>query len=488
MAATASKSDPALAAEEVRLARAAAGGDGSAFATLYQRYEGRAYNLAYRLSGSEADAAEATQEAFLKVMRRLPRLEDRELAFGSYLFTATRNACYDLIEQRRRTRPSEAIPETATPVGTGGGGAAPGPGDPEEDPDRKLLLESQQEEIRTATMRMPERQREALALRELEQLSYDEIAAVMEMNRNSVAQLISRARISLRDELRGTALASIVASSPACERALPLIAMRDDGQLEPGGEDDAWLDAHIGGCERCQVAIEAMQEAGVSYRAWTPIAVAPWLLEETMAKAAEQVGADWSEEIEAALAARAAAGKRRFGRRRLVAAATLAAVILVAAVATVLAGDEPTPIPEEPAAATQPETVDAAPAQPTRKKANSGHERPDKKKSPAEPVEPAAPPPPVATPVYEATESSPGGDRKSAKSGGGATQGVQPGRAQASPQPKPQPPAPEPAPEPPTTADPPPADPPVEEEPPEPEDPRRERTPREPPAGIPPPR
>jgi RNA polymerase sigma-70 factor (ECF subfamily) len=104
MAATATTDKAELAVEEARLARAAAEGDGGAFATLYERYAQRAYNLAYRVSGSEDDAADATQEAFLNVMRRLPKLGDRELAFGSYLFTATRNACYDLIEKRRRPR------------------------------------------------------------------------------------------------------------------------------------------------------------------------------------------------------------------------------------------------------------------------------------------------------------------------------------------------------------------------------------------------
>ena len=68
-------------------------------------------------------------------------------------------------------------------------------------------------------------------------MSYDEIAEVMDMNRNSVAQLISRARIKLRDELRGTALATIAASTEECERALPLIAMQDDRQLDEDSED-----------------------------------------------------------------------------------------------------------------------------------------------------------------------------------------------------------------------------------------------------------
>jgi RNA polymerase sigma factor (sigma-70 family) len=109
-------------AEEARLARRAVAGDGDAFAELYTRYEKRAYNLCLRILGSEEDAADATQEAFVKVLRRLPKLEGRDLAFGSYLFTSARHACYDLIERRRRTEPSDEIPEGATPVGGGVGG------------------------------------------------------------------------------------------------------------------------------------------------------------------------------------------------------------------------------------------------------------------------------------------------------------------------------------------------------------------------------
>jgi RNA polymerase sigma factor (sigma-70 family) len=299
--------------EEQRLAAAAAAGDGDAFATLYERYEQRAYNLAYRVTGSEEDAADAVQDAFLGVLRRLPAHGGGELAFGSYVFTATRNACYDLMQKRRRAEPSDSIPESAAPVGGGAGGLGLDPGDPEDDPSRRQLLASQRSEIREANGRLPERQREALALRELEGLSYDEIAAIMGMNRNSVAQLISRARLNLRAELRGTALESVATSSADCERALPLIASRDDGQLEDGAEA-TWLGAHLAACGTCQVRVQAMHEAGASYRAWAPIAVAPWLFEETMAKAAELVGADWSETI----ARRAAShrGRGAPGRRR----------------------------------------------------------------------------------------------------------------------------------------------------------------------------
>jgi RNA polymerase sigma factor (sigma-70 family) len=286
-------------ADDSALARHAAAGDGDAFAVLYERHESRAFNLCYRILGSRDDAADATQEAFVGVLRRLPQLADRDLAFGSYLLTSARNACYDLIERRRRTQPSDEIPDSATPMGggVGGGGVGFDPGDPEDDPERKMLLEARNEEIRVANLSLPERQREVLALRELEELSYDEIAELMDMNRNSVAQLISRARINLRDALRGTALASIATSSPDCERALPLIALEQDGQLVEDSNDAGWLEEHLMHCHTCRLGRDAMQEAGVSYRAWAPIAAGPLLFRETMAQAAELVGADWSETI-----------------------------------------------------------------------------------------------------------------------------------------------------------------------------------------------
>jgi RNA polymerase sigma factor (sigma-70 family) len=297
-------------ADEAALAQRAAAGDGDAFATLYERYEGRVLNLCFRILGSRDDAADAAQEAFVNVLRRLPKLEGSELAFGSYVFTSARNACYDLIERRRRAEPSDEIPEHATPVGggVGGGGMGLDPGDPEDDPERNVLLEARTGEIREANLALPERQREALALKELEGLSYDEIAEIMGMNRNSVAQLISRARIGLRDALRGTALASIAPSSPDCDRAAPLLSALQDGQLRDDSPEAEWLGDHLVTCHSCPLRRDAMEEAGVSYRAWLPIAAGPLLFRETMAEAAELVGADWSEVIARRESARSAAG------------------------------------------------------------------------------------------------------------------------------------------------------------------------------------
>ncbi|MBA3300999.1 MAG: sigma-70 family RNA polymerase sigma factor, partial [Thermoleophilaceae bacterium] len=294
MAVSAHASAPA-ATDEAALARLAAEGDGAAFATLYDAYENKIFNFCARLTASQEDAADATQDTFVKMLERLPEMKERDLNFGAYLFTVARHSCYRLIEKRKRAEPTEEISDLAATGGGFGGGSAPDPGDPDEDPERRLLLADQQEEIRAANERLPERQREVLVMRELEEMSYDEIAAVMDMNSNSVAQLISRARLKLRDEVRGTALASIAVSSPECERALPLIAMRHDRQLKDPA-DAEWLDAHITDCDTCRASREAMEEAGASYRMWAPITAFVWLRGDAIAHAAEYTGHPWSQE------------------------------------------------------------------------------------------------------------------------------------------------------------------------------------------------
>jgi RNA polymerase sigma factor (sigma-70 family) len=487
-------------ADEARLAQRAVAGDGDAFATLYTRYEKRAYNLCLRILGSEDDAADAMQEAFLGVLKRLPKLEGRDLAFGSYLFTSARHACYDLIERRKRAEPSDQIAEGAVPVGggVGGGGIGFDPGDPHDDPERNVLLAARQGEIRDANAKLPGRQREVLVLRELEDLSYDEIAELMELNRNSVAQLISRARINLRDALRGTALASVATSSADCERSLALLAARQDGQAT---DDEGWLDEHMRSCETCPLAREAMEEAGISYRAWLPVAAGPLLFRETVANAAEAVGADWSDVIarhEARMSApqglrarlKAAAGGGAAGgaqsgsaraslgrhrRRDLALVAALAAVLLLVGFAAGL-GDGTKVEQAVPVADEEPAQTTEEPA-PEPKQEKAKQEKPSKKKGSPQGAPAAAPdepqtdddPEPVADNTPSTRTGGGGGDgtqrgsqdgaaRKQGGGGGESLDGGDPPVVTDPPADPPEPPAPDP--EPPVIVDPPPEEPP----------------------------
>jgi hypothetical protein len=120
-------------------------------------------------------------------------------------------------------------------------------------------------ELSAASARLPERQREALALREGLRLSHEQIAAIVGIEETAVAPLLARARLALRAVRRGGERAS---SCPDRDRALRVIARRQDS--EPiAGEDDDWLLTHLGGCDGCSRDHAAMLEAAACYRAWT---------------------------------------------------------------------------------------------------------------------------------------------------------------------------------------------------------------------------
>ena len=198
------------------------------------------------------------------------------------------------------------------------------------------------EEVREACMRLPERQREALALHGVERLSYEEIAVRMGTSSGSVAQLISRARINLYDELQGTVLASVAPPSPECEQALPLIAAREDGQLEAVSGDPAWLDAHLAGCERCRLGEEQMREADAVYRSRAPSAGAG----ESSAGASP---VPMQSPSDAPPAPPSISSRIRLPRGRAVVAGALAALLLLAGLAAAFVGDDGSQAPVTPA-------------------------------------------------------------------------------------------------------------------------------------------
>lgn len=187
------------------------------------------------------------------------------------------------------------------------------------------------EEVRAASARLPERQREALELRDREQRSYEEIAAALEMSVGAVAQLISRARINLYDELRGTALAS-VPPSPDCARALSLIAAREDGQLDGHPEDAAWLDAHLADCDRCRLGAEQTREADAAYRSSALVAAAAESRPDTPPASAPPQG------------------RGTLPRKRIALAGGLTALLLLGGVAAALVANDEGSTPVGPAA------------------------------------------------------------------------------------------------------------------------------------------
>ena len=225
--------------------------DRQAWEELYAEYQPRLRAFAYRLAGNVHDADDLVQETFVRAVPRLDRLDPETAEIAPYLFTTLRNLFLKQVERGKRQQPVAEVPEPALPAPV------------EDDPQRSLLLAGQQEEVRVANARLQPRQRLVLALRELEERSYAEIGELVGMKENAVAQLIFRARESLRTELR------LVQVDPErlpeeCRRFLPLLAAHLDGQLK-GARRDETLE-HLDGCERCQAALVDMREASRRYR------------------------------------------------------------------------------------------------------------------------------------------------------------------------------------------------------------------------------
>ena len=234
---------------------------GAELRELYEQYAARIYTYCVRVTGSADDAADALQDTFTSVYGRLRAEAAQPIEHPrAYLFAVARRACLRRIEERRRVDVVSEPPEPGTP-------------DALTDAETRVLTRDLQSEVRAANRRLPVRQREVLVLREVERLSYAEIGTLMELEPNAVAQLAWRARLGLRAALRSRALASIAPASKACERALGLLALAEDGPLPEA--DACWLDEHLEECPRCAANRAAMLEAGTTYRAWTPIAAAP---------------------------------------------------------------------------------------------------------------------------------------------------------------------------------------------------------------------
>lgn len=167
--------------------RKAKDGDQDAFGCLVRAYEKRVFALTRRLCADPSDAEEAAQDAFLAVWQGLPNFRG-EASFSTWLYRLTANACADILRRRqRRSGQDEPLDQAETLPARGGPG-------PQEAAERKELRSA----IEAGLRQLPEDYRTALILREIQQLSYEEIAAATGAELGTVKSRISRGRGALR--------------------------------------------------------------------------------------------------------------------------------------------------------------------------------------------------------------------------------------------------------------------------------------------------
>lgn len=175
---------------DIALVERARTGDQNALTELYRRHERRAYNLALRTLGNSWDAADVTQEAFIKAFRNLDSFKG-EARFGTWLHRIVVNAAYDHI---RRHKPEPMDGEILNDLsGPGGRAAVVASGRDGIDP----AVDGLSDPLRDALMSLNEGFRFAVVLCDLLGFPYNEAAEILEVQEGTIKSRIFRAREAL---------------------------------------------------------------------------------------------------------------------------------------------------------------------------------------------------------------------------------------------------------------------------------------------------
>ena len=174
--------------QEAAIVRKVLGGDANAFETLVLEYEKNVYNIALRMTGNSEDAADMTQEAFIKAYNSLQSFRG-DSKFSVWLYRIVSNVCLDFLRSKNR-RPTVSL----SVEDDDGEDAQLDVADESQSPelllDRKLMRDS----VRRGLDSLPPDYRQILLLREIQGLSYDEIAQALSLEVGTVKSRIFRAR------------------------------------------------------------------------------------------------------------------------------------------------------------------------------------------------------------------------------------------------------------------------------------------------------
>ena len=175
-------------------------GDCAAFEELVECHQQRVVGTVARMLGADtADAEDIGQQVFLRVWKSAARYEPTA-KFTTWLYTITRNLVFNEL-RRRKHRPATSLDADPMDHGIPGGDNSRLEDLQARPPDATLLEAELQQAINAAIALLPETQRLAVVLRRYEELSYEEIAGVLNLSIPAVKSLLFRARLLLRERL-----------------------------------------------------------------------------------------------------------------------------------------------------------------------------------------------------------------------------------------------------------------------------------------------
>jgi len=167
-------------------------GDELAWDAIVQQYRRKVFNVAYKFVGRHEEAEDLTQDIFLKIFKSLGTF-DRRANFQTWLISVSRNLCIDhyrSVRQERQTIDHQVDPNELSPVAHEAGPIAA-----LEQQDRVVLL-------RDALAALPESLRKAVLMRDIQELTYQEIALRLHLPEGTVKSRINRGRTELARQIR----------------------------------------------------------------------------------------------------------------------------------------------------------------------------------------------------------------------------------------------------------------------------------------------
>ncbi len=224
---------------DVDLVKAYRGGDISAFEELHRRYVASIYRLVRRKLGDALLAEDIAQETFLKALRMLDKVDD-SFNFGGWVHTVARNLCFDELRRRQRDLRADGgddddddlmanLPSTSRGF----------------DPVQVQESNELRRQVWAVSQRLPEKYRLVLTLRELQDLSYRQIARSLKMSESAVETLLYRARLRFKEEF----ISAEGAGALTHDEALPLLAPYLAGKLRRPQADA--VRRHLAICAKC---------------------------------------------------------------------------------------------------------------------------------------------------------------------------------------------------------------------------------------------
>ena len=171
-------------------------GEGDAFTPLLLKYQGKILNFLYRMSGDREMAEDLAQEVFLKAYEGLPRFR-KEATFSTWLYRIAHNHGLNVLKGKRRE-----IAETALAYHPSNHNPFTMLADPSTSAEQRLQQRELQAVIQERLAELTPEHRAALVLRDIQGLTYEQIASALDLEMGTVRSRIHRARMELKERLR----------------------------------------------------------------------------------------------------------------------------------------------------------------------------------------------------------------------------------------------------------------------------------------------